>query len=99
VNWVNETIRRIARKRALERWKTNTENCEITLQTIWPTTKFLTTRGGPKATTAIHGTLGPVFYLYEETNVIENYLENLSRCTMCVTLTMNGGWRLESQLC
>jgi hypothetical protein len=62
VNWVTKTIKRIARKRALERWETKIENCEVTPQAIWPIAKSLTKRGEPKATTAIHGPLGPVFY-------------------------------------
>jgi hypothetical protein len=62
VNWVTETIRRIARKRALERWETEIENCEVTPQVIWPIAKSLTKKGRPKATTTIHGPLNPVFY-------------------------------------
>jgi hypothetical protein len=62
VNWVTKTVRRIARQRALERWETKTENCEVTRQAIWTIAKSLTKRGEPKATTAIHGPLGPVFY-------------------------------------
>jgi hypothetical protein len=61
VNWVTKTIRRIGRKKALERCETKTENCEVTPQAIWPIAKSLTNRVGPKATTAIHGPLGPVF--------------------------------------
>jgi hypothetical protein len=61
VNWVTKTVRRIARNRALESWETNIENCEVTPQAIWPITKSLTKRGEPKATTAIHGPLGPDF--------------------------------------
>jgi hypothetical protein len=34
VNWVTKTIRRIARKRALERWETKIEHCEVIPQTI-----------------------------------------------------------------
>jgi hypothetical protein len=60
--------------------------------------KSLTERGEPKATTAIHGPLGPVFYPNEKTNVIANYLENLFMLHK-VTLTMNSGWKLESKLC
>jgi hypothetical protein len=62
VNWVTKTIRTIARNRALERWETKIENCEVTPQAIWPIAKTLTKRGEQKATNAIHGRLGPVFY-------------------------------------
>jgi hypothetical protein len=94
VNWVTKTIRRIALKRALERWEIKIENFEVTPQAIWPISKSLTNRGEPKATPSVHGPLGPVFYPIEQANVIAHSLENL-----CVTLTMNGGWRLESKLC
>jgi hypothetical protein len=76
-NWVTKTIRRIARKRALERWETEIENREITPQAIWPIAKSHTKRGEAKATTTIHGPLGPVFYPNEKAHVIANYLENL----------------------
>jgi hypothetical protein len=69
VNWVTKTIRRIPRKRILERWEIKRENCEVTPQAIWPIAKSLTKRGEPKATTAIHGSLGPVFYPNEKANV------------------------------
>jgi hypothetical protein len=99
LNWVTKTIRRMARKRALERSETKRENCEVTRHAIWPIAKSLTKRGGPKAPTAIHGLLGPAFYPSEKANVIANCLETSLRSTNCVTLTMNGGWRLESRLC
>jgi hypothetical protein len=73
VNWVTKTIRRIARKRALEPWETKIENFEVTPQAIWPIAKSLTKRGEPKATTAIHASLGPVFYPNEKANVFANY--------------------------
>jgi hypothetical protein len=60
--------------------------------------KILHKEGEPKATTAIHGPLGPVFYPNEKANIIANYLENLFT-PHSVTLTMNGEWRLESKLC
>jgi hypothetical protein len=66
-----------ARKRTLERWETKIENFQVTPQAIWPIAKFLTKGGEPKATTAIHGPLRPVFYPNEKANVIANYLENL----------------------
>jgi hypothetical protein len=77
VKWVTKTIRRIARKRALERSETKIENREVTPQAIWPIAKSLTKWGGPKTPTAIHGPLGPVFYPIEKASVIANYLENL----------------------
>jgi hypothetical protein len=86
VNWVSKTVSRIVRKRALERWETKIENCEVTPQAIWPIAKSLTMRGEPKETTAIHGRLGPVFYPNEKANVIAIYLENLfTPHKVCVT--------------
>jgi hypothetical protein len=69
VNWVTKTIRKIARKRTLERWEIKIENCEVTPQAIWAIAKSLTKRGEQTAT-AIHGPLGPVFYPNEKTKVI-----------------------------
>jgi hypothetical protein len=66
VNWVTKTIRRIARKRAFERWETKIENCGVIPQAIKSIVKSLTKRGEPKAPTAIHGPLGPVFYPNEK---------------------------------
>jgi hypothetical protein len=77
VNWVTRTIRRIARKRALERRETKIENCEVSPPAIWLIEKSLTKRGEPKTPTAIHGHLGPVFYPNEKAYVIANYLVNL----------------------
>jgi hypothetical protein len=77
VNWVTKTIRRIARKKALERWETKRENCEVTPQAIWSIAKSLRKSDEAKATTTIHGPSGPVFYPKEKANVIANYLENL----------------------
>jgi hypothetical protein len=77
VNCVTKSIRRIARKKALERWETKIENREITPQVIWPIAKSLTKRGEPKPPTAINGPSGTVFYPNEKANVIKNYLENL----------------------
>jgi hypothetical protein len=67
----------MTRKRALDRWETKIENCEVTPQAIWHIAKSLTKSGEPKATTAIHGPLGTVFFPNEKANVIANYLENL----------------------
>jgi hypothetical protein len=99
VNWVNKTIRRMTQKRALKQWETKVENYDITLQAIWPIAKFLTKRGGPKVPTAIRGHLDLAFYPIEKSNLLANCLETCSRRTKCVTVTMNGGWRLESKLC
>jgi hypothetical protein len=98
VNWVTKTVRRMVRRRKLERWETKIENCEGLRQAIWPIAKSLTGRCGPRAPTAIHGPLGPVFYPNEKANLIANCLENLFT-PFKVCDTTNGGLRLESKLC
>jgi hypothetical protein len=65
-------IKRMVRKRALERWETEIETCEVTPQAIWLIAKSLSKRGGPKAPTAIYGHLGPTFYPNEKSSVIAN---------------------------
>jgi hypothetical protein len=50
---------------------------EWTPYAIWPIAKSLTKRGGPKAPTAIHDSLGPAFYPSEKANVIANCVENV----------------------
>jgi hypothetical protein len=59
VNWVTRNIRRMVRKRALERWDTELANCEVTLQAIWPIAKTFSKSCVPKTPSAIHGSLGP----------------------------------------
>jgi hypothetical protein len=89
----------MARKGALERWETMIRNCEVTPQAIWPIAKSLTKRGEPKATTAIHGPLGPVFYPSENVNVIANYLQNLFTPHRVCDTGHERQVRLESKLC
>jgi hypothetical protein len=55
VNWVNQNIWRVVRKRALVRWETKLANCEVTPQAIWPVAESLSKMGRPKAPSAIHG--------------------------------------------
>jgi hypothetical protein len=58
LNWVSKSIRRLTRKKALERWETRLANTEETAQAIWPIAKSLINRDGPRAPIAIHGALG-----------------------------------------
>jgi hypothetical protein len=69
----------MVRKRALEKWETKLENCKITPQAIWPITKSLQKRGGPKTPSAIHGPLVPMFYPIDKVNIIAACLENQFR--------------------
>jgi hypothetical protein len=92
VNRVIKT-RRIARKKAPERWENKRENCEGHTSAMWLIAKSLTKRGRSKATTAIRGPLGQVFYPNEKANIIANYLENMfTPHKVCDT---NHEWRVE----
>jgi hypothetical protein len=58
VNWVAKLIRRMARRKAPERWETKAGNTEVTPQAIWHTAKSLIKSDGPKTPAAIHDPLG-----------------------------------------
>jgi hypothetical protein len=73
VNWVSKAIRRMTRKRALERWETKI--VVDTLHAIWPLTKSLLMRDGPRAPTAIHGASGLKFHPSEKADAITDSLE------------------------
>jgi hypothetical protein len=76
VNWVTRNIRRMIRKRALERWEIKLANCEVTPQAIWLIAKSLTKRDEPKASSAILGSLGPIFYSIDKANIIAYCSDN-----------------------
>jgi hypothetical protein len=61
---------------ALERWEAKVGNCEVTPQALWPTAKSLVERDGPKASTAVHGSLGITYQRNEEASAIARCLEN-----------------------
>jgi hypothetical protein len=48
VNWVTKNMRRMVRKRALERWETKLAISEVTPQAIWTIEKSFTNSGGPR---------------------------------------------------
>jgi hypothetical protein len=48
VNWVKKAIRRMTRRRALERWETKIANADVTPQAIWPIQKSFMRRDVPK---------------------------------------------------
>jgi hypothetical protein len=58
VNWVTKTIREMTCRKAFKWWETKTGNCEITLQALWPITKSLMKRDGPKAPFTVHSPSG-----------------------------------------
>jgi hypothetical protein len=93
LNWISKTIRRMTRKRALERSESKIANSEVTSQAIWPIAKFLTNRDGPRAPITIHGPLGIKFNPLEKANTIADVLEK-----QCVKKTINGKWMLESKI-
>jgi hypothetical protein len=76
VNWVSKSIRRITRKKALERRETKLANTELTPPAIWPIAKSFTHRDGPRAPTAIHGLLGLKYHLVDKANATADCLEN-----------------------
>jgi hypothetical protein len=79
VNWVTRNIRRMVRKRVLERWETKLPNSEVTHETMLPIAKSLSKRGGPKAPSSIHDLLGPIFCPVDTANIITDCLENQFR--------------------
>jgi hypothetical protein len=70
VNWVTKQIRRMTRKKALERWEIQIGNCEVTPQSTWSTAKSLLKRYRPRAPTAIHGPSGLKFLPLEKAIVL-----------------------------
>jgi hypothetical protein len=66
----------MTRRNELERLKTKVGNCEVTPQDLWPVTKSLTKKDGPKAPTVVRGPLGITYYSNEEASSIADYLEN-----------------------
>jgi hypothetical protein len=76
LNWVSKSIRRLTRKKALERWETRLANTEETPQAIWPSAKSLINRDGPRAPAAIHGASGLKFHPMDRANAIADTLEN-----------------------
>jgi hypothetical protein len=82
---------------ALEWWETKIGNTEVTPQTIGPIAKFLLKKDGPRAPTAIHGASGLKFHPHEKANAIADWKFSLHHM-ICVTKTMNGGWRLQFNL-
>jgi hypothetical protein len=87
----------MTRKKAFERWETRIGNTEVTPQGIWPIAKSLLKRDGPRPPAAIHGASGLKVHPFERANGIADWKFS-SRHMICVTITMNGGWRLEFKL-
>jgi hypothetical protein len=89
-NWVSKAIRRLTRKKILERWETRLENAEETPQAIW-SIKSLINRDGPRAPTAIHGTLGLESHPMDKANPIADCLDNHVRFEVFKAVTMKNG--------
>jgi hypothetical protein len=75
VNWVSKAIRRMTRKKALERWESKLANTEVTPHAIWPIAKSLANGDGPRAPTVIYGPLGPKLQPAVKANTIVDCLE------------------------
>jgi hypothetical protein len=72
---VAKEIKRLTRRKALERWETRISNTEVTPQAIWHIAKSLLKRDGPRAPTAIYGASGLKFHPLEKANAIADCLE------------------------
>jgi hypothetical protein len=97
VNRVVKSVRRLTRRKALQRWENKIANCENTPQAIWPIAKSLMNRDGPRAPTVINGPSGLKCHPLEKANVIA-VSKISSHPIICATTTMNGGWRLQFKL-
>jgi hypothetical protein len=53
--------------------------CQVTPQAIWSIAKYFSERGGPKALSAIHGSLCPIFYLIDVAKITADCFENQFR--------------------
>jgi hypothetical protein len=71
-------------------------NCEVTPQSVWPIAKSLSKKGGPRAPTAIHGTLGVKFLPLEKGNAVADCLEN--QFTSQVLCDENHEWWVEARV-
>jgi hypothetical protein len=89
-NRVANSIGRLTRRKAFERWENKIGNCEVTPQAIWPIAKSLMKRDGPRAPTVIHGPSGPKFYPSEKADTIAVWKIS-SHPMICATTTTNGG--------
>jgi hypothetical protein len=74
-------------------------NCEVTPQAIWPIAKSLTKRGGPKAPSAIHGPLGPIFYPIEIANINKTTYKTSLQSITYVTVTIDDMGKRKSTPC
>jgi hypothetical protein len=96
VIWVSKSIRRMTRKKALERWETKLANTELTPPAIWLITKSLTNRVRPRAPTAIHGLLGLNYNPVDKANATADYLENqFTSHNLCEE---NHEWQVEARV-
>jgi hypothetical protein len=98
VKLVTNTIRRMTRKKAMERWDRRVGNCEVTPRDIWPIARALLNRDAPKAPTAIHGYSGLKFRPYEKANAIVDCLESRFTHHDLVANAMKGGWKIWSKI-
>jgi hypothetical protein len=96
VNRVAKEIRRLTRRKALDRWETRISNTEVTPQAIWPIAKSLLKRDGPRAPTTIHDASGLKFHPFEKANAIADCLEiQFTPHDLC---DKNHEWREEARV-
>jgi hypothetical protein len=96
VNWVSKSIRRMTRKKALERRETTLATTELTRQAIWPIAKSLINRGGPRAPTDIHGLLGLKYRPVDKAKATADCLEK--QFTSHDLCKENHEWQVEDRV-
>jgi hypothetical protein len=72
----SQIIRRMTRRKAVERWKTKTGNCEATPQALWPVTKSLKELDEPKIPKAVQRPLRITHHPNEKANENMTCLDN-----------------------
>jgi hypothetical protein len=73
---MEQTIRRMTLRKALEQWETEIRICQVTAQALWPIVKPLMKRDERNSPTAPYGALGTTYHPNKKTKVIADYLAN-----------------------
>jgi hypothetical protein len=88
----------MTRKKELEQWETKIGNVEVTPQAIWPIMKSLVKRDGPRAQLLFMVLQAQNFIRLRKPTQLLTLWKFSSHHMICVTKTMNGGWRLRFKL-
>jgi hypothetical protein len=76
LNWVTKTIRKTARRNAIEKWGKKLSNAEISPHAVWPLEKSLKRRDKPKAPSATQSPTGFKSFPFEKANMFVDCLES-----------------------